>query len=251
MKASIGTAIRVKFIFECCEKSCISIPLWVLLLTIRQNYILGVCLVAGFSVSRRCCMTKERKRIGWGFWLQWALASTAGLYVGFIMAFVIAVFSELELGLGEWPGELAIGIVPGIGVGVLQWVVLRRRVSGAGWWVLASAAGGYGIIQAGFNGYSETLWSYVSLLGWTGVVALGGAVTGTLQWLVLREQVSRAGWWVFASTVGWGLGMTAAIAFSWGVGVSDFGALGGTGVVLGALTGGALVWMLRQPVPKS
>ena len=103
-----------------------------------------------------------------------------------------------------------------------------------------------------FTGYSETLqMSYGSLLSWVGVVALGGAVTGTLQWLVLRGQVSRAGWWVLASTVGWGLGMTAAIALSRGVGASDFVALGVIGAVLGAATGGALVWLLRRPAPEA
>ncbi len=197
-------------------------------------------------------MAVERNQIGWGFWLQWVLASTVGLYVGLTMAFFLTAFSAVVLGLGDWCENLFSAIGFGIGVGLPQWLVLRRRVSGAGWWVLASAAGGYGIWQAGFTGYSDSLsLSYGSLLGWTGVVALSGAVTGTLQWLVLRGQVSRAGWWVLASTVGWGLGMTAAIAFSRGVGASDFGALGGTGAVLGAVTGGALVWLLRQPVPEA
>ena len=163
------------------------------------------------------------------------------------MAFVLAVFSYNVLD-GEWPGELAFGI--GIGVGVLQWLVLRRRISRAGWWVLASAAGGYGIVQAmflgAFEGYVGSL-SFGALLSFTGVVAIGGAVTGTLQWLVLRGQVSRAGWWVLASAVGWGLSMTAATAYSWPGPMW----LIVTGAVLGAVTGGALVWLLRQPVPEA
>jgi len=81
-------------------------------------------------------------------------------------------------------------------------------------------------------------------------VALSGAVTGILQWLVLRGQVSRAGWWVLASTLGWGLGMSAAVALSRGVGASDTVSLVGMGIVLGAVTGGALVWLLRQPKPE-
>ena len=37
-----------------------------------------------------------------------------------------------------------------------------------------------------------------------------GASVGVAQWLVLREQICRAGWWVVASIVGWSMG--------WGVG---------------------------------
>jgi len=83
-------------------------------------------------------------------------------------------------------------------------------------------------------------------LGGTVVGALGGAVVGILQWLVLRRQVSRAGWWVLASTVGLGLSMAVAGAF---LDMELVGLLVG-GAVLGAVTGGALVWLLRQPVPE-
>jgi hypothetical protein len=192
-------------------------------------------------------MKVKRSQVGWGFWLQWVLASTVGLLLGFIVGFPLS-FLAMDI-LGERLGQSFGGIVFGIGVGGLQWLVLRRRISRAGWWVLASAAGGYGIVQAmflgAFEGYVGSL-SFGALLSITGVVALGGAVTGTLQWLVLRGQVSRAGWWVLASTVGWGLSMTAAIAYSWPGPMW----LIVTGAVLGAVTGGALVWLLRQPAPE-
>ena len=202
-------------------------------------------------------MKAKRSQIGWGFWLQWVVASTVGMVVGFIAGFLSLDLIYDVLGdwliynvLGDWLDFLFLGIVPGIGVGVLQWLVLRRRRSGAGWWVLASAAAGYGIL-AGFIGYSESL-SFGTLLRFTGVVALGGAVTGILQWLVLRSQVSRAGWWVLASTVGWGLSVTVARAIPWGNDEMDaLWALVVTGAVLGAVTGGALVWLLRQPVPET
>ena len=202
-------------------------------------------------------MKAKRSQIGWGFWLQWVVASTVGMVVGFIAGFLSLDLIYDVLGdwliynvLGDWLDFLFLGIVPGIGVGVLQWLVLRRRISGAGWWVLASAAAGYGIL-AGFIGYSESL-SFGTLLRFTGVVALGGAVTGILQWLVLRSQVSRAGWWVLASTVGWGLSVTVARAIPWGNDEMDaLWALVVTGAVLGAVTGGALVWLLRQPVPEA
>ncbi len=195
-------------------------------------------------------MTVERNRIGWGFWLLWVLASTVGMFVGFFMGLLTSAFTYDIL--GDLLKTLVFGIELGLGVGVLQWLVLRRRVYGAGWWVLASVAGGYGITQAGLDGLSDSL-SVGALLSYTGVVALGGAVTGTLQWLILRGGgVSRPSWWVLASTVGYGLVGAVLGAFPWGGGDKDvLVALVVTAAVLGAVTGGALVWLLRQPLPEA
>lgn len=195
-------------------------------------------------------MKVKRSQVGLSFWLQWVLASTVGMFVGFFIGFLLIAIVINDV-LGERLAFSVFGIVLGIWVGILQWLVLRRCVSRAGWWVLASAAGGYGILQAGFSGFSESLDSFGALLSWIGIVALGGAVTGTLQLLILRRQVSRAGWWVLASTVGWGLSVTVARAFPWGVDDADaLWALVVTGAVLGLVTGGALVWMLRQTVSE-
>jgi hypothetical protein len=195
-------------------------------------------------------MQAKRSRVGWGFWLQYTLASTLGMFVGFFLGFLLmAIIPDI---LGKWLAFSVFGIVLGVAVGILQWIVLRRRVSGAGWWVFASAVGGLGIFQAGvFFGFSTSYASFGALFGWIGIVALGGVVTGALQWLVLRGQVSRAGWWVLASTVGWVLSVMGVRALPWGTDDSD--ALWGmvvTGLVLGVVTGGVLVWLLRQPAQK-
>jgi hypothetical protein len=215
-------------------------------------------------------MKVKGSQVGWGFWLQWLLASTVGWFVGFIISWLLAAIilgedngiNVLKLILGYFMGGAALGSV----VGLMQWLVLRRQVSRAGWWVLASAAG-FAVVGGGGYGAADVVFDYLigwggvssltNILGRTVVVALGGAVAGILQWLVLQSQVSRAGWWVLASTVGWGLCM--AMAFS-GLSLleSDIETfiptlllLVGGGVVLGAVTGGALVWLLRQPVPEA
>jgi hypothetical protein len=140
------------------------------------------------------------------------------------------------LGLGYCNGLSCGGASPGWAGG--YW----RRVSGVGWWVLASTAGlagARGGAAALASGNSEVLGSYAWLVA---AMALGGAVTGILQWLVLRGMVSRAGWWVLASTVGWALGFAVMDAGAELVGVDCIlGALL-PGPVLGAVTGGALVW---------
>ena len=209
-------------------------------------------------------MKDKGSQAGWGFWLGWVVASTLGWLVGFIIAFfLLAIVGGI---VGEDTGMNVLGLILGafifgasLGsmVGILQWLVLRRRVSNAGWWVLASTVGfivGQGGVEVAMYvafGYPEEMGgmsSFTNVLGQTVVPALTGAVIGTLQWLVLRGKVSRAGWWVLASIVGWVLGVTVAEIIPWGV--EEMGILSSL-VVSGAVTGAALVWLLRQPVPEA
>ena len=170
-------------------------------------------------------MITERAQVGWGFWLQWVLATAVGWAVGVVVG-----------------GDLF-----GAVVGAAQWLVLRRQGARTGWWVLASAVGWFVAMRVG--GFLDevldwTLW-YVS-----GVV--GGAVVGAAQWLVLRQRVARAGWWVLPTVAGWvmfwfGAAMVFEINVFLGVVVVEliFGAL------YGAITGSMLVWLLQQPAPKA
>jgi hypothetical protein len=197
-------------------------------------------------------MKDKGSQVGWDFWLKWVVATSVGSILGLILGFglglIIGGFDN-EFGvLRTILGKIVFGAGIGFGVGILQWLVLRGRVTRAGWWVLASTAGlavaqGGAAAAAVASGNSEVLGSSLFLQ----VMALGGAVTGILQWLVLRGKVSRAGWWVLASTVGWGLGFDVMDAALVGVDCIIFVLF--YGAVLGVVTGGALVWLLRQPVP--
>ena len=79
----------------------------------------------------------------------------------------------------------------------------------------------------------------IIVTGYVGVTA-GVTVAGALQWLVLRRQVARAGWWVLASTVGWVVGGLVSGITDAAVGWAVLGA------VYGAITGAVLVWLLRR-----
>jgi hypothetical protein len=132
----------------------------------------------------------------------------------------------VDFGLSATIGTIC-GIVFGVITGFFQWLVLRRYLSRAGWWIVASAVG----------------WAVGIALSWivhwddVGFVAIG-AIVGAVQWLILRRQVRRAGWWILASAVGW--------AVSWGAVGMVLGGVWGGGVG-GQFTGAVLVWLLRQP----
>ena len=184
-------------------------------------------------------MNTERARVGWGFWLWWVLASSAGLAVAFPVAFAVL---RGVIGVGA-VGFAVAGAVIGASLGIAQWLVLRRRVSWAGWWVLASSVG----FAVGIAVSIAVRMAVGIVMAGAGAGAVAGAVIGAslgiAQWLVLRRQVSWAGWWVLASIVGFAV--IEAVAFAVLRGVIEGMAFAVAGYE--AITGGALVWLLRQP----
>ncbi len=184
-------------------------------------------------------MNSARSPVGWGFWLRWVLASSVGLTVGFA---VIAGLSETLGEVTDKPPVAAIGAAIGISIGIAQWLVLRARVARSGWWILASA-GGFAVAFGAIGSVEEV----VAVAFAVGVVSVGIA-----QWLVLRTQVPRSGWWVLASAVSIAVGFGIIFALPEAVGeavsyaISETIAAGIGGAVVGAISGAVLVWLLRQ-----
>ncbi|MAG37491.1 MAG: hypothetical protein CL878_14745 [Dehalococcoidia bacterium] len=130
---------------------------------------------------------------GWRLWLWWVVANFIGAFVGFM-----------------WPG---------VGVGIAQWLVLRRHVAVARWWVGSTILG---IVVSGAVGVA--VWTAIGMilpLSYSlgpllygqlvaGSIWLGAAI-GLVQWPLLRRHVPRAGWWVAASSVGVVMGAGAAL----------------------------------------
>lgn len=187
--------------------------------------------LAGFMVIVARLALAPVLRPGWRLWFLWLMAGAFGW--GWSM----------DPGLfGEGPtfavlpsAPVAIPLYTSVAagaafVGVLQWLLLRRYVSGAVLWLPASlgaaALGALLVLGIGL---------FDSELGLVAGVGLYGTLAGALQWIVLRRRVARAGWWVLANTVGW----VVAIP------VGDITGPPGW-AVYGATTGTVLVWLLRQ-----
>jgi hypothetical protein len=144
---------------------------------------------------------------------------------------------------------LTAGLYPLIATlpGFLHWLILRHWFPRASWWVLASGVGsllgflatGWGLsvadTQAGTN---------FARFAVPTSMAVAGAVVGTLQWVVLRRWVPRAGWWVLASSISWIVAESAYLELTragdvqllWGAVVS--------GTLSGAVTGLTLVRLM-------
>lgn len=115
-------------------------------------------------------------RIGW-----WIAATALGWPLGFAVVYLAYVALPAALHAGStWSVVLALVWVGGA-TGLAQWLVLRRRILRAGWWILASALGGglVGLIAGGV---------FTSLLELLLIGAVPAIVTAIALWWLLGWQ---------------------------------------------------------------
>lgn len=213
-------------------------------------------------------------------WLQWALATATGSTVGAIAGGALitawlqpfpAVTSPLEAAAIDIPRTAGALGAWASGIGIMQALLLRRRLVGAYWWPLATL-GGWAIAGAlaGALPIGGAVTGRGIDLGPLGFVAVGvvtvlaiGLLSGLFQWLILRQQADRAGRWVWSTAGGIALGMLAAAvllalvsavgwlppedfpsATSWGI------AGAAVGLVYGAITGAAPLRLVHLTPPR-
>jgi hypothetical protein len=186
------------------------------------------------------------RRNEFGLWLGWTFATTGGLLLGMVP--LALVLPELDLGLAR----VIVPLLAGFFVGLLQWLVLRGYLTNASDWILNGAAGWA-------TGYAVGLLILQNLTGSVLGVILGfllfGAAIGLIQWPVLRREIPNALPWILANVIGWalGLGLNQIILNAiFGTEPSNPAAVSAVsailiGLVAGAITGLAFVWIVRQP----
>ena len=144
------------------------------------------------------------------FWFQWIMATSVGWIVGSL------IFPQLST------------VSAGVGVGAMQWAVLYHRLPQAWRWPLITAAtwmGGSIFLLVAVPADLHLLLSGIIL----------GPVLGIGQWLILRQHVYWAGWWIIISTMSWITGLTLLPGIL------------ATGAMAGAISGLALGLLLHSP----
>ena len=185
----------------------------------------------------------ERNELG--LWLGWTLATAGGMLLGFLPT--ILLVNVLNLGLAQ----IAVPVLAGTVIGFAQWLVLRRYITASTQWDWTD-----GISWAA--GYILGLLLIQMLPSTVFVVFIGyflfGVIVALVQWPVLRREIPQVLTWMVASAVAWAVGYwvsqavlslftdplidpvvgTAVIAIT-------------SGLVAGAITGVALIWIVRKP----
>ena len=174
------------------------------------------------------------------YWLWWTAATIVGWIIGYaINNLIITVFNFTEEAVtqGDRPELIIASILAlismGLSVGLAQWLVLRREVPTSTLWVPATTLG-----------FAVGIWFGLAFMG------LG---TGLAQWWVVRKTFSKGSWWPTISAIIWPLGYVAGGSVS-GALIVPLGSqlLAGlvgivvTGLIIGAITGAVLLWLLRE-----
>jgi hypothetical protein len=185
----------------------------------------------------------ERNELG--LWLGWTLATAGGMLLGFLPT--ILLVNVLNLGLAQ----ITVPALAGTVIGFAQWFVLRRYVTASTRWDWTdgiSWAAGYvlgllliqmlpGTVFAAFIGYF-----------------LFGIIVALVQWPVLRREIPQVVTWLVASAVAWAVGYWVSQGvlslftdpvIDPAVGTSVVAVA--SGLVAGAITGLALIWIVRKP----
>jgi hypothetical protein len=150
--------------------------------------------------------------------LRWILSSAAGLAVG--LAAALALGAPIETVVGAMLVTPILTGIVGAAFGTSQWVLLRRRLENARWWIPASAVGlgiglAGGVVLVEQVGRALTggqvnvrMFSVPVRAGSMAVVGLvSGLALGAAQWWVLRRHPRTARAWFWASTLAFTLSL--------------------------------------------
>lgn len=182
-----------------------------------------------------------------GLWLGWTLATAIGMLLGFLPSLLLVNILDLQ-----W-SRVIVPLLAGFLIGLTQWAVLRNYLVSSQDWILAggtSWAVGYAIGLFLINTLAGTGIS--GLIGF----ALFGAIIAIVQWPILRREIPHITSWIIANALGWMAGFYLSQvaleiffrndpAINPVVSTSFVSVV--TGLVAGAITGLALVWIVRQP----
>jgi hypothetical protein len=186
------------------------------------------------------------KRNEIGLWLAWTFATALGMLIGYLPLALLV--GSLDLGFAR----VIVPIISGIFLGLAQWLVLRPYISKSYDWIPNHAVGW--VVGYTLGLYVVQLLSKTSLGMLVGFISFG-VIVALFQYPALRREIPHLATWILANVAGWTLGaylslLAAGVLFQNKVPTTFASVLvsvGITGFVAGAITGLALIWIVRQP----
>jgi len=185
-----------------------------------------------------------------GFWLWWLSATIIGIAMGMAIVFLgLAPLLDKSPQVGPLLYGGVVGAVLGATVGTSQWLVLRRHLAGAGWWVLLTFVAWLVFWVLEFSGLLSSLVGENTGIAFIPDIlhlAIFGGIVGVFQWLLLQQKVKDAAWWVLVSMGSGMLGAAIADTVNFALGSdSPLDFLVGS-ILWGIITGAYMRWLLQK-----
>jgi hypothetical protein len=186
------------------------------------------------------------------FWSNWTLVSTGIIPLSYLVSLIALLlvhgafgFNMMEEGthLSQTLMQIAGGAVLGLGTGIYQFSMLKKLFPVSKSWVYMLIIG-FAIteliiclilMQLHFIRY-ELRFIEGKPLPEALFFACAGLVVGILQWPILKRSFKRSGYWIVASTLGWGVCVLATA-------INDFAFIAGA-LLYGAITGATFMWVM-------
>jgi hypothetical protein len=129
---------------------------------------------------------------------SWVLTTFAGWAAGFVLAVILIIATD-SIGI---PGKASLGLGMALGLGLAQRRAARACLGVERGWAWSYVAG----LTVPMLAYDAARLIRPALDVHIAVfVVLGGALTGVLQWRLLRNRLPRARWWIPAMTLAWAI----------------------------------------------
>jgi hypothetical protein len=199
-------------------------------------------------------MEAEVKHMKIQFWISWTLLSFFIIPVTYMISLMVVLlvhgafgFNQMEGGtyLSQTAMQVAGGAVIGLGTGLYQRFLLKRVFHVSSSWIFTLMIG-FALTelivciilwQMGLNRY-ELRFIEFRPLPEALFFACAGLIIGLIQWTLLRRFFSNSVYWIFASTLGWGICIFVTLISIWAF---FLGAL-----LYGAITGATFMWILKR-----
>ena len=200
------------------------------------------------------------------FWKTWTFQHTWAIPVSYIISLIVilictAIFGisieEFGTQLEQLVMQIAAGTVLGLGTGLIQKSLLNKVFNVSAFWiwsvmigfVLTEALAGYICWRLNIN-RMEIRFIELNARPESLIFAFAGLLIGSLQWSVLRKHFTGSVYWIFASTIGWGICVITmdyvSILPSLNTLFTDVIAFSAGATLYGAITGAALMWIMQK-----
>src|ERR1017187_4666289 len=136
---------------------------------------------------------------------RWIWLTTAGWFIGILLIVGLAMLGEIILHAKEESGgQAAVGIGMGTGVGLMQWVVLRRYLESVQKWLWFSIFG-FTLSYVSFDLMATNIDLAIKAeVALPIATTLGALISRWLQYkFILRNITSKASNWIAYNTIAW------------------------------------------------